>query len=99
LRYGAVPIVSRVGGLADTVIDVEEAGLAGSATTGLKFSPVTVENLAGDLRSANTLFHDKQAWRRLQQNGMSTDVSWRNRASRYAVLYREVVAARRNQAH
>ena len=99
LRYGAVPIVSRVGGLADTVIDVEEAGLAGSATTGLKFSPVTVENLASDLRSANTLFHDKQAWRRLQHNGMSTDVSWRNRASRYAVLYREVVAARRNQAH
>ena len=46
LRYGAVPIVSRVGGLADTVIDVEEAGIAGSATTGLKFSPVTVENLA-----------------------------------------------------
>jgi starch synthase len=99
LRYGAVPIVSRVGGLADTVIDVEEAGIASSATTGLKFSPVTVENLASGLRRANILFHDKQAWRRLQHNGMSTDVSWRNRASHYAVLYREVVAARRNQAH
>jgi len=99
LRYGAVPIVSRVGGLADTVIDVEKAGIASSATTGLKFGPVTVENLAGALRRANILFHDKQAWRRLQHNGMSTDVSWRNRASRYAVLYREVVAARRNQAH
>src|SRR6478735_318844 len=99
LRYGAVPIVSRVGGLADTVVDVEEAGFAGSATTGLKFSPVTVENLASGLRRANILFHDKQAWRRLQQNGMSTDVSWRNRASRFAILYREVVAARRNQAH
>jgi starch synthase len=98
-RYGAVPIVSRVGGLADTVIDIEEAGLAGSATTGLKFSPVTVETLASGLRRANMLFHDKQAWRRLQHNGMSTDVSWRNRASRYADLYREVVAARRNQAH
>jgi starch synthase len=44
-------------------------------------------------------FHDKQVWRRLQDNGMSTDVSWRNRASRYADLYREVVAVRRNQAH
>jgi starch synthase len=99
LRYGAIPIVSRVGGLADTVIDVEEADIAGSAMTGFKFGPVTVENLAGALRRANMAFHDKQAWRRLQDNGMSTDVSWRNRASRYAALYREVVAVRRNQAH
>ena len=99
LRYGAVPIVSRVGGLADTVVDVEEADIAASATTGFKFGPVTVENLAGALRRANMAFHDKQAWRRLQDNGMSTDVSWRNRASRYAALYREVVAVRRNQAH
>jgi starch synthase len=99
LRYGAVPIVSRVGGLADTVTDVEEAGIAGGAATGFKFDPVTVETLAGALRRANILFHDKQAWRRLQHNGMSTDVSWRNRASRYAALYREVVAVRRNQAH
>jgi starch synthase len=99
LRYGAVPIVSRVGGLADTVIDVEEAGITGGAATGLKFGPVTVDTLAGALRRTNILFHDKQAWRRLQHNGMSTDVSWRNRASRYAALYREVVAVRRNQAH
>ncbi len=99
LRYGAVPIVSRVGGLADTVIDVEEADIAASAMTGFKFGPVMVENLAGALRRANMAFHDKQAWRRLQDNGMSTDVSWRNRASRYAALYREVVAVRRNQAH
>jgi len=99
LRYGAVPIVSRVGGLADTVIDIEEADIAGSAMTGFKFGPVTVENLAGALRRANMAFRDKRAWRRLQDNGMSTDVSWRNRASRYAALYREVVALRRNQAH
>jgi starch synthase len=98
LRYGAVPIVSRVGGLADTVIDVEEADAAGGMTTGFKFGPVTVENLAGALRRASNSFHDQQAWRELQHNGMSTDVSWRNRASQYAALYREVVAVRRNQA-
>ncbi len=99
LRYGAVPIVSRVGGLADTVIDIEEAGISDGTATGFKFGPVTAENLAGALRRANISFHDKQAWRSLQHNGMSTDVSWRDRASRYANLYREVVAARRNPAH
>jgi len=94
LRYGAIPIVSQVGGLADTVIDVSEAG---GAATGLKFGPVTAEALAGALQRANFLWHDQQAWRRLQYNGLSMDVSWRNRASRYAALYRDVVAARRNQ--
>jgi starch synthase len=97
LRYGAVPIVSRVGGLADTVFDVEEAAIAGGTPTGFKFGPVTAENLAGALHKANISFRDKQAWRALQHNGMSTDVSWRNRASQYAALYRDVVAARRNQ--
>jgi starch synthase len=99
LRYGAVPIVSGVGGLADTVIDVEEADAAGGATTGFKFSPVTAENLAGALRRATNLFHDKHAWRGLQHNGMSTEVSWRDRASQYAALYHEVVGTGRNQAY
>jgi starch synthase len=80
-------------------MDVEDADIAGGATTGFKFGPVTVENLAGALCRASASFHDKQAWRRLQHNGMSTDVSWRNRASQYAALYQEVVEARRNQAH
>jgi starch synthase len=94
LRYGAVPIVSQVGGLADTVIDVEEAG---GAATGLKFGPVTAEALAGALQRANNLWHDPQAWRRLQYNGLSTDVSWRRQAGRYAALYRDVVADRRSR--
>jgi starch synthase len=81
----------------DTVVDVEEAD-AGGATTGFKFGPVTAETLADALRRASNSFHDKHAWRGLQHNGMSTDVSWRNRASQYAALYREVVAVRRNQA-
>ena len=96
LRYGAVPIVSRVGGLADTVVDIEEADIAGGAMTGFKFGPGTDETLAGALHRASNSFHDKQVWRKLQLNGMSTDVSWRNRASQYAALYHDAVAIRRN---
>jgi starch synthase len=99
LRYGAVPIVSGVGGLADTVIDLERTDSAGGATTGFKFGPVTAENLAGALRRASNSFHDRHTWRGLQHNGMSTDVSWRHRASQYAALYHEVAGVRRNQAH
>jgi starch synthase len=88
LRYGAVPIVAGVGGLEDTVVD------GGDAPTGFKFNPVTTENLAAAIRRAHAAFQDKSAWRRLQANGMATDVSWRGRAARYAELYREIAEMR-----
>ncbi|MCP3476365.1 glycogen synthase GlgA [Bradyrhizobium sp. CCGUVB1N3] len=95
LRYGAVPVVSRVGGLADTVVDIGEADSSGHDATGFKFAPVTAEGLAAALRKANLAFHDHLTWRRLQLSGMTTDVSWRNRAGEYAALYRRITAARR----
>jgi starch synthase len=91
LRYGAVPIVSRVGGLADTVIDSDEPASVGGAATGFKFGPVGSENLAGALSRANALFRDKPAWRTMQKNGMAVDVSWRHSARQYAGLYRQIV--------
>lgn len=92
LRYGAVPIVSRVGGLEDTIVDIGETG---QNATGFKFGPVTADAFAGTLRKANAAFHDKPTWRRLQLSGLATDVSWRNRAGEYASLYRSLMASRR----
>lgn len=92
LRYGAVPIVSRVGGLEDTIVDIGETG---QNATGFKFGPVTADAFAGTLRKANAAFHDKPTWRRLQLSGLATDVSWRNRAGEYAALYRGLMASRR----
>src|SRR5258705_4447760 len=91
LRYGTVPIVSRIGGLDDTVVDADDLAMTGGGQTGFKFGPVTAENLAGVLQRACATFHDVAAWRRIQRNGMSIDVSWRNPASRYADLYSSLV--------
>ena len=91
LRYGTVPIVSRVGGLEDTVVDAVDLAITGGRQTGFKFGPVTIENLAGVLKRACATFHDVAAWRRIQRNGMSTDVSWRNAARCYAHLYSALV--------
>jgi starch synthase len=91
LKYGAVPVVSRVAGLEDSIVDAEPAAMADA--TGFKFAPVTAEHLAGALRKARKAFGDGAGWRRIQQCGMSSDVSWGAPARRYAELYREIVRA------
>ncbi len=94
LRYGAVPVVTRVGGLGDTIIDANEMALRAGVATGFTFSPVTVDELVATLHRARNLFTDKERWRQLQGNGMRTDVSWRHPARRYAELYRGLLAVR-----
>jgi starch synthase len=93
LRYGATPVVSRVGGLADTVIDANEAATAAGVATGVQFSPTSEDALAYAIDRALALFHDKATMRRLRLNGMSADVTWRGPAQRYAALYRSVAGA------
>ncbi len=90
LRYGAVPVVARVGGLADTVIDASPMALAAGVATGVQFAPVSLELLEAAIRRAAGLHRAPAQWRRMQQNGMAADVSWRDPARRYAALYREI---------
>jgi starch synthase len=92
LRYGAVPLTSRVGGLADTIIDANDMALAAGCATGLQFSPVTADALAASLRKAAGIFADPQLWRKIQLNGMKSDVSWTYPARTYANLFRNLAA-------
>ncbi len=91
LRYGCVPIVSRVGGLNDTVIDASHAGLASGAATGISFGPVTAENLSRSLRRAIRLYKDQNVWTGMQKQGMKSDVSWSSSAALYADLFSEIL--------
>ena len=92
LRYGTIPVVARVGGLADTVIDANEMALVASAGNGLQFAPVTREALALTLERALALWRDRATWRRLQQHAMSAEVGWGRPARQYAALYRDLAA-------
>jgi len=94
LRYGAIPVVARVGGLADTVIDANVAALATGAATGVLFAPVSAEMLDVALRRTVAMYREPAVWRQLQRNGLATDVSWRGPAKQYAALYRDLVEAR-----
>ena len=90
LRYGALPLVARVGGLADTVIDANEMALDAGVGTGFVFSPVGVDGLGSAVRRAVTVWRDRAAWGGLQRNAMRTEVGWERPARRYAAVYREV---------
>jgi starch synthase len=87
LRYGAVPLVARVGGLADTVIDATPMALASGVATGVQYAPVLTSMLERAIRRTVELYRRPDAWRRIQANGMAADVSWRDPARQYAELF------------
>jgi starch synthase len=94
MHYGAVPVVARVGGLADTVIDANEMALSAGVATGIQFAGGNSAALTLALRKTAALYRDKETWRTIQANGMAADVSWRFPARRYAQLYRQLAAER-----
>jgi starch synthase len=93
LRYGAVPLVARVGGLSDTVIDANPAALAAGVATGLQFAPVTYEMMRVALERAVHLYRQPKVWAHIRDNGMASDVSWSEPARLYAALFREIAPA------
>ncbi|MCR5858828.1 glycogen synthase GlgA [Mesorhizobium sp. J428] len=93
LRYGCIPVVARTGGLADTIIDANEAALSAGVATGVQFSPVDGDALRVAVRRTLALHRDRKAWANMQKQGMKSDVSWTHSAARYADLYRSLVAA------
>jgi starch synthase len=94
LRYGAIPIVARVGGLADTVIDANAMALSARCATGIQFAPVTRAHFQFAVARGMALWRDGAPWRRLQSRAMATDVSWKRPAQQYAMLFRELAADR-----
>jgi phosphoglucomutase len=94
LRYGTLPIVARVGGLADTVIDANEAALADRVATGFQFAPVTAEALGFALERAFELYRQPERWQTVQRRAMTRNVDWSAPARAYLQLYRELLASR-----
>ncbi|WP_299132433.1 glycogen synthase GlgA [uncultured Amaricoccus sp.] len=87
LRYGAVPVVARTGGLADTIIDANSAALNAGVATGFQFLPVDADGLRGAVRRAVSVFRNPSVWTGIQRAGMRSDVSWDRSAALYAELY------------
>ncbi len=96
LRYGCVPVVSRIGGLADTVIDANPAAIAAEVATGVVFDAGSAHALYEALRRTVRLYHDDKTWKKIQRRGMKSDVSWDSSAARYAELYATITGLMTN---
>ena len=83
LRYGCIPLVARTGGLADTVVDANDAALSSGAATGVLFDPGSAEAMIEAVHRMVALHGDRELWTSMQKQAMRTDVSWRHSASRY----------------
>ena len=99
LRYGTVPIVRAVGGLADTIRDYKPPTTSTAfrpQPNGFVFTECSGEALLGTLKRALATFSDQVAWRTLQLSGMAEDHSWHRSAAEYVKIY-DAVAAKRNR--
>ena len=81
-RYGAVPIVRRTGGLADSVQDAAQPD-----GTGFVFEDATAEALGATLLRAHQAWREVTPWRALQRRGMQMDFSWNRSAAAYRAVY------------
>jgi starch synthase len=92
LRYGCVPIVARTGGLADTVIDANEAALSAGVATGFQFAPDDARALFYAIQRMATIYQNRAMWGSLQRQGMKADVSWDRSAAKYVELYSRLLS-------
>jgi starch synthase len=91
LAYGTPPLVTRTGGLADSVHDTNELSLQHNTATGFVLENVSSLSLLVTIRRALSVWQDQKTWKNIQKNGMKQDLSWESRAISYLALYNKTL--------
>lgn len=86
-HYGTVPVVTRVGGLVDSVIDIADDPVKG---TGVIVDPDKA-SVRKALARAVALFQDPARMQQVRLRAMRQDYSWKRIARTYEALYQEIV--------
>ena len=90
LRYGTLPLVRRVGGLADTVVDCTLENLDEGCATGFIFDDLTADGLLSAVRRAMVLFRRPAEWAAVQQHAMGLRFDWAAAAHHYVAIYQSL---------
>ncbi|WP_137894706.1 glycogen synthase GlgA [Ramlibacter sp. 2FC] len=94
LAYGCVPLVRRVGGLADTVTDADLVTLVDGSATGVVFERMDSADFGHAVQRMLALYRRPADWRQVQQAGMRQPLHWGDAAARYQALYRSMLPGR-----
>jgi starch synthase len=94
MKYGSLPLVRRVGGLADTVVDADLATLEDKTATGFVFDAFTDAEYRNAVRRACTLYQRPAQWSRVRKTAMAQSFDWTNPAKRYVEIYRDLIRTR-----
>jgi len=93
LAYGTPPVVNATGGLADSVIDTNIITYKNKTANGFVMSEASSASLLHCIKQALNVFkNDADAWRQIQKNGMSQNLSWDKSALEYLAEYQKLLA-------
>ncbi|KRC09997.1 glycogen synthase [Hydrogenophaga sp. Root209] len=93
LRYGTLPLVRAVGGLADTVVDCSLENLDDGSASGFVFRELEMSGLLSAMRRAFALQRRPADWHAVQRHAMSLRFGWDHAASDYLRVYASVMPA------
>ena len=91
LKYGALPLVRRVGGLADTVTDTDLETLDAKTATGFVFTGFNAEDYRHAVRRAFALYRRPADWAAVRQTGMCQSFDWATATEQYKRLYQQLI--------
>ncbi|MEM6981261.1 MAG: glycogen/starch synthase, partial [Planctomycetota bacterium] len=96
LRYGTPCVVTKTGGLADTIVDTTERSIEDGTANGFHLSDYTVDSLDQAIGNALRIrHHEKNIWKKIIEHGMAQDWSWRKSAAQYVQLYERTASLSR----
>jgi starch synthase len=93
LRYGTLPVVTRVGGLGDTIIDANEAALSDSVATGFVAPVASRAALEMALGRSFDLWDAQEQWLSVRRRAMTRQVGWDVSARHYRALYDDLMGS------
>ncbi|MBD8531030.1 MULTISPECIES: glycogen synthase GlgA [unclassified Massilia] len=92
LKYGTLPLVRRVGGLADTVVDCSLENLDEGLATGFVFDSFDAAGIDAAVRRAFALYKRKSNWKLVQERGMRQQFDWNAASAHYLALYHQIAS-------